>query len=172
MQYVPIPRVLRRSLAGITGSNSAGGMDVCVVSKDKKTNCRAIRTMEQVRMKYKQSTRKFKKPGGGEISPPFQTGSGCHPASCTIRDVSKRSVRGVYHIFPSSAEVKERVQRYFYSPDGQVIGLSTLPHYCSSQLGVKMSNTTCNFQDQVQCSLQLGLDVTHTDDTCKTEKIC
>ena len=56
---LPIPvtkrfkaRACGPSLAGIAGSNPAGGMDVCVVSKDRKTKCRTIKTKKQVRMKY------------------------------------------------------------------------------------------------------------------------
>jgi hypothetical protein len=38
----------------------------CVVSKDKKAKCRTVKTKRQVKIKYKQSTREYKKfPGGG-----------------------------------------------------------------------------------------------------------
>jgi hypothetical protein len=36
-------------------------MDICVVSKDKKTKCRTVKTQTQVQMKYKESTREQKK---------------------------------------------------------------------------------------------------------------
>jgi hypothetical protein len=43
-------RIYSTSLAGIAGSNPPGGMDVCVVSKDKKAKCRTIKTKTQIRM--------------------------------------------------------------------------------------------------------------------------
>jgi hypothetical protein len=47
---------------------------------------------------------------------------GAHPASCTMGTGSfpgvKRPGRSVDHPPPSSAEVKERVELYFYSPTG------------------------------------------------------
>jgi hypothetical protein len=70
---------------------------------------------------------------GARFSPPVQTGPGAHPASYTMGTGSfpgvKRPGRGVDHPPPSSAEVKERVDLYLYSPSGPswpVIGL-TLP---------------------------------------------
>jgi hypothetical protein len=51
-----------------------------------------------------------------------QTGPGAHPASCTMGTgsfpVVKRPGRGVDHLSSSSAEVKERVELYLYSPSG------------------------------------------------------
>jgi len=47
----------------------------------------------------------------------LQTGPGAHPSSSRSSMV-KRSGRGVDHPPPSSAEVKERVQLYRYSPSG------------------------------------------------------
>jgi hypothetical protein len=56
-----------------------------------------------------------------EISAPVQTGPGAHPVSYTMGTASfpgiKRPRSGVDHT-PSSAEVKERVQLYIYSPSG------------------------------------------------------
>jgi hypothetical protein len=56
------------------------------------------------------------------FSAPVQTGPGAHPASYTIGTGSfpgvKRPGRGLDHPPPSSAEVKERVQLYLYSPSG------------------------------------------------------
>jgi hypothetical protein len=61
-------------------------------------------------------------PVGARFSAPVQTGPGAHPASCTMGTGSfpgvKRPGRGVDHPPPSSAEVKERVKLYFYSPSG------------------------------------------------------
>jgi hypothetical protein len=61
-------------------------------------------------------------PGGGRDFAPVQTGSEAHPASYTMGTGSfpgvKRPERGVDHLPPSSAEVKERVELYFYSPSG------------------------------------------------------
>jgi len=59
---------------------------------------------------------------GGEISAPVQTGLGAHPASCTMGTGSfpgvTRPGRGANHPPPSSAEVKERVELYMYTPLG------------------------------------------------------
>jgi hypothetical protein len=59
---------------------------------------------------------------GARFSVPVQTGPGAYPASCTMGTgsfpVVKRSERGVDHPPPSSAEVKERVELYLYSPSG------------------------------------------------------
>jgi len=61
-------------------------------------------------------------PLGARFSAPVQTGPGAHPASYTMGTGSfpgvKRSGRGVDHAPPSSAEVKERVELYLYSPYG------------------------------------------------------
>ena len=60
--------------------------------------------------------------GGSRFSAPFQTGPGAHPASYTMGTGSfpgvKRLGRDVYHPRPYSAEVKERVELYFYSISG------------------------------------------------------
>jgi hypothetical protein len=52
-------------------------------------------------------------PVGDTFSIPVQTGTGVHPASW-VPGVSgvKRPGRGVDHLLPSSAEVKERVELY------------------------------------------------------------
>jgi hypothetical protein len=56
------------------------------------------------------------------FSAPFQTGSGAHPASYTMGTASflgvKRPWRGVNNPPLSSAEIKERVELYIYSPSG------------------------------------------------------
>jgi hypothetical protein len=61
-------------------------------------------------------------PVGARFSAPVQTGIGAHPASCTMGTGSflgvKWAGREVDHPLPSSAEVKERVQLYLYSPSG------------------------------------------------------
>jgi hypothetical protein len=61
-------------------------------------------------------------PLGARFSAPVQTGPGVHPASCTMGTGSfpgvNRPGRGVDHAPPSSAEVKERVELYLYSPSG------------------------------------------------------
>jgi len=69
---------------------------------------------------------------GARFSAPIQNGPGAHPASFTMGTGSfprvRRPGRGVDHSPPSSAEVKERVELYLYSPFGpswHVIG-STL----------------------------------------------
>jgi hypothetical protein len=58
---------------------------------------------------------------GARYSAPVQTGPGTQPASYTVRTGSlspgvKRLGREVDHPPPSSAEVKERVELYLYSP--------------------------------------------------------
>ena len=61
-------------------------------------------------------------PVGARFSAPVQTGPEAHPASCTMGTGSllwvKRPGLGVDHPPPSSAEVKERVKLYLYSPSG------------------------------------------------------
>ena len=59
---------------------------------------------------------------GTRFSSPLQTGLGSFPASYTMGTGSlpgvNRPGRGVDHPLPSSAEVKERVVLYLYSPSG------------------------------------------------------
>jgi hypothetical protein len=59
---------------------------------------------------------------GKKFFAPFQAGPGAHLSSCTMGTGSfagvKRPGRGVEHPPPSSAEVKERVELYLYSPSG------------------------------------------------------
>ena len=59
---------------------------------------------------------------GARFSAPVQTGPGAHPASYTMGTGSllgvKRPGRGADHPPPSNAEVKERVELYFFSPSG------------------------------------------------------
>ena len=67
------------------------------------------------------------------FSTSIQTGPGAHPASYTMGTGSlleiKQSGCGVDHAPPSSADVKERVELYLYSPSGPswpVLGLALL----------------------------------------------
>ena len=61
-------------------------------------------------------------PVGARFPATIQTGSGDHPASCTMGTGSlpgvKRPGRGVEHPPTSKAEVKERVDLYLYSTSG------------------------------------------------------
>jgi hypothetical protein len=60
--------------------------------------------------------------GGQDFLHPFQAVSGTNPASFTLGTGSfprvKHPGHGVDHPPPFSAEVKERVELYFYSPSG------------------------------------------------------
>jgi hypothetical protein len=66
--------------------------------------------------------KKKKIPVGARFSAPVQNGPGAYPGSCTMGTESfpgvTRPGRGVDHPPPSSAEVKERVELYLYSPSG------------------------------------------------------
>jgi hypothetical protein len=68
------------------------------------------------------TVRGSKPDGGTKFSAPVKTGLGAHPASYTMGTGSlpgvKRPGRGVDHPPPSSAEVKESVELYLYSPSG------------------------------------------------------
>jgi len=59
---------------------------------------------------------------GARSSAVLQIGSGVHPASYSMGNGSfprvKRPGRGVDHPPPFSAEIKERVELYIYSPSG------------------------------------------------------
>ena len=60
--------------------------------------------------------------GGARFSARVQSSPGAHPSSYAVGAGSfqdaKQSGRGVDHTPPYSAEVKERVELNFYSPDG------------------------------------------------------
>ena len=60
---------------------------------------------------------------GAIFSAPILTGRGAHPASYAMDTGSfpgvKRPGRDVDHPPPSSADVKERVELYLYSPSGR-----------------------------------------------------
>jgi hypothetical protein len=81
------------------------------------------------------------------FSAPVQTGPAVHPASYTMGTGSfpgeKRPERGVDHPPSSSAEVKERVELYLYSPSGTSwpVIRRTLPSLCplERRLGVPRS---------------------------------
>jgi len=59
---------------------------------------------------------------GARFSAPVQTGPGAQPASCTMGTGSfqgvKRPGHGIDNPPSPSAEVKERVELYLYSPSG------------------------------------------------------
>jgi hypothetical protein len=61
-------------------------------------------------------------PVGARLSALVQTGPGTQPVSCTMGtgylSGLKRPVLGFDHPPPSTAEVKERVKLYLYSPSG------------------------------------------------------
>ena len=74
------------------------------------------------------------------FSSPVQTGPGAHPASYTMGTVSfpeiKRPGRDIDHLPPSSAEVKERVQLYHYSPSVPSCPIleQSLPFICTDDM--------------------------------------
>ena len=59
------------------------------------------------------------------FSAPVQTGPGAHPASCTMGTGAKQPGFVVDHLPSSNAEVKERVELYFY-PLWLVLGRSLI----------------------------------------------
>ena len=93
----------------------------CVVRTDKRPNARQLRQKSQVRMKYRVQDYKKSRGGGGIFFPPLQPGPGPHPAShtvgmgCVSGGLSGPG-RDVNRLPPSSADVKERVELYLYSP--------------------------------------------------------
>jgi hypothetical protein len=94
---------------------------LCVVSKDKKSKCRASNTKTQVRMTDKEyKTIQKKIPVGARFSAPVETGPGTRPASCTVGTLSLSCGSGgrrvALTIPPLNAEVKVIVQLHIYSP--------------------------------------------------------
>jgi len=92
---------------------------------------------------------------GVRFSTPVQTGPGAQPASCTTGTGSftrvKRPGRGVDHPPTSSAEVKERVELYLYSPYGPswpVLG-RTLPLLYLNN--IKIGNEIANVPTTLCC---------------------
>jgi hypothetical protein len=90
--------------------------------------------------------------GGGRFTVPVQTGRGAYPASCTMGTGSfpgvKRPGRGIDHPPPSSAEVKERVKLYLYSPSGPswpVLG-RTLPFFFTQKSLFRKFCWLCNIE--------------------------
>ena len=78
------------------------------------------------------------------FSAPVQTGPGVYPASYTMGTGSftgvNRPGRGVDHPTPSSAEVKERVELYFYSPSRPswpILGWNLSPSNISSNFSFR-----------------------------------
>jgi hypothetical protein len=106
-----------------------------------------------------------------------QTGSRTNPASYTVGTGSfpgiNRPCCGVDHTLPSSAEVKERVELYLYSPSGPlwaVVGWNLpLPFTVSEHCPGKIKQHT-RTTDLSQCRavwLNLGLG----DDRCRSADI-
>ena len=128
IEFLPIPVAARseewvcgRWLAGIAGSNSTGGMDVCLlwVLYSKRQKAKPGQSRQKSTYK-KQKTKNKKKttPCWGEI---FRTRSyrpWDHPSLLytgyrIFRGV-KRPGRGVNHALPPSAEVKDRKELTFF----------------------------------------------------------
>jgi hypothetical protein len=87
-------------------------------------------------------------PAGARFFAPFQTGPGAHPASYAMSTRSfpgvRRPGRGVDHQPPSSAEVKERVELYFYPhPPWAFVACSMVNFTFTSTLKVPQ-----HFQDE------------------------
>ena len=112
-------RVRSRSLAGVVGSNPAGGMDVCVVlySNDKRQNPgqSGHRSKDKIQREQKNPCEEasFPHPSTPALGP-TQTPIEWVPGVFPVGGV-KWLGRGVKHPSPSSAEVKERVEVYLYS---------------------------------------------------------
>jgi len=75
---------------------------------------------EHISCNNEQSHSGDRMPVGARLSAPVQTGPDAHPASCTMGTGSypgvKRTGRDSDPSPPSSVEVKNRVDLYFYSP--------------------------------------------------------
>jgi hypothetical protein len=106
-------------------------------------------------------------PVGVRFSAPVQTGPGTYPASYTIGTGSfpgvKRSERGVDHPFPFSAEVKERVELFLYSPSGPswpVRGRTLHFRYFIRSLGEKKRRS--GVRDFEICDGIFGLNLSRT----------
>jgi len=106
---------------------------------------------------------------GARFSAPIQTGPEAHPASYATGTGSfpgvKRPGQGVDHPPTSSAEVKERVELYLYSPSGPlwpVIGW-TLLYFTDYILALKNKYNVCKqpYSMQVESGLQSALHL-HT----------
>ena len=119
----PKARVCARSLAGVVGSNPAGIMDVCVVSKIQEENAGQSGQIN----KYGWSTYGVKEnkkdPGGCEIFRtrpyrPWGPSSLFYNGCGLFFQGGKRSGRGVNDSPKFSAEVKERVEVYLHSTSG------------------------------------------------------
>jgi hypothetical protein len=98
-------------------------------SKEKKENAtaRTVNTKKQVWMKYKQIQKMS--PVGARFSAPQGPPSLLYNIYRVSFLRAKRPERGVNHIPPSSAEVKERVELYFYSPSGSSWPIDNLTLY-------------------------------------------
>ena len=115
-----------------TKRNPTRNMDVCVVccTVQTKKQARTIRTKGPHRegKRERLPRRELKKTVLTKFSPPVQTGPGPHPSSYTMGTGSFQGVnwsgRGVYHIPPCRAEVKERVELYLSlsGPSWPVLG--------------------------------------------------
>ena len=88
------------------------------------------------------------------FSAPVQTGPGAHPASYTMGTGSfptlKRPGRGVDHPPLSSAEVKERVELYLYSPPGPswpVLGWTLIFNFTFFTTLSYLKTTHCRWWD-------------------------
>jgi len=87
---------------------------------------------------------------GASFSAPLQTGSGVHPAFCTVGTGSfsgtRQPKRGVDHSHPSREEVKEIIELYLYSfsrPSWSVLGWNLTLHLSPSNYPIiKPANST------------------------------
>jgi hypothetical protein len=101
---------------------------------------------------------------GARFSAPVQTGPGAYPASCTMGTGSfpgvKRQRSGVDHPPLSSAEVKERVQLYLYSPSGPswpVLGWTLpLPYIFTYEVHLAVWLSTSRKQHAVKSNICRG----------------
>jgi hypothetical protein len=97
---------------------------------------------------------------GARFSAPVQTCPGAHPASYTMGTGTlpgvKRPGRGVDHSPRSSAEVKEKVELYLYSPSGPFVACSRVNLPLPLPLPLLALHFSCYSSIQRMCLILLN----------------